>query len=115
MPLPHGMGPHRRRRPRGGESKGAVEYTGSLSLSPKHPPAGTQFTIHLKGGGWTETANIYMVDYGNTYLGHACAFNSQGDMTVNLPTAGEPGWHFIDLYPGIYKGTDEKGIEALVL
>jgi hypothetical protein len=39
-------------------------------------------------------------------VGYACAFNSQGDITVNLPATGESGWHFIDLYPGIYKGTD---------
>jgi hypothetical protein len=26
-------------------------------------PVGTTFTIHLKGGGWTETANIFHVVY----------------------------------------------------
>jgi hypothetical protein len=67
---------------------------------------GTTITIHLKGVGWTQTANIYTLVYDNGYLGYACGFNSQGDVTIYLPAAGEPGWHFIDLYPGIYQGVD---------
>ena len=67
-------------------------------------PAGTTFTIHLKGVGWTETANIYAVDYDNAYIGYACGFNSQGDVMINLQATGEPGWHFIDLYPADLQG-----------
>jgi hypothetical protein len=82
-----------------------------LSITPGSGPVGTTLTVHLKGGGWTETANIYTVVYDNAYLGYACSFNSQGDITIRLPAAGEPGWHFIDLYPAIYKGEDIKGVE----
>lgn len=78
----------------------------AFALTPASGPAGTTVTIHLKGVGWTATANIYTVVYDNAYIGYACGFNSQGDVTVYLPVAGEPGWHFIDLYPAIYKGTD---------
>ena len=35
-------------------------------------------------------------------------FNSQGDVEIFLKATGEPGWHFIDLYPGIYKGTERR-------
>ncbi|HVB17178.1 MAG TPA: hypothetical protein VNF04_11625 [Stellaceae bacterium] len=69
---------------------------------------GETVTLHLKGVGWTETANIYHVVYDDNYLGYACGFNSQGDVTVNLPATGAPGWHFIDLYPGIYKGKEVR-------
>ncbi len=82
-----------------------------FAIQPASGPAGTPFTIHMKGGGWTETSNIYLPTYDNAYLGYACAFNSQGDVQITLPAAGEPGWHFIDLYPGIYKGDDVKGVE----
>ncbi len=68
---------------------------------------GTHFTIHLKGVGWTETSNIMHVVYDNAYIGYACAFNSQGDVMIYLQATGAPGWHFIDLYPGIYKGPAE--------
>ena len=71
-------------------------------------PAGTTFRIHLKGVGWTETANIYTVVYDNSYIGYACAFNSQGDIEIFLKATGEPGWHFIDLYPAIYKGKETR-------
>ena len=69
----------------------------------RHP-----FKIHLKGVGWTETANIYTVVYDNNYIGYACAFNSQGDVEILLNATGEPGWHFIDLYPAIYKGKETR-------
>jgi hypothetical protein len=94
---------------------GARKATGSVWVTPTalpldvaSGPLGTTFTIHLKGIGWTETANIYHVVYDNAYSGYACGFNSQGDITVFMPLTGEPGWHFIDLYPGIYKGQETR-------
>ena len=82
----------------------------AFAIEPSSGTPGTPITIHLKGVGWTETANIYHLVYDNAYLGYACGFNSQGDVTINLPAAGAPGWHFIDLYPGIYKGDDMKRV-----
>ena len=80
----------------------------ALPLDVSSGPAGTPFKIHLKGVGWTETANIYTVVYDNNYIGYACAFNSQGDVEILLHATGEPGWHFIDLYPAIYKGKETR-------
>ena len=80
---------------------------GSFPLDAGRGLAGTPFKIHLKGG-WTETANIYRVVYDNNYIGYACAFNSQGDVEILLNATGEPGWHFIDLYPAIYKGKETR-------
>jgi hypothetical protein len=71
-------------------------------------PAGTTFRIHLKGVGWSETANIYTVVYDNAISGYACGFNSQGDIEIIMQATGEPGWHFIDLYPAIYKGKETR-------
>ncbi len=78
----------------------------ALPLDVSKGPVGTKFTIHLKGVGWTETANIVHMVYDNSYNGYACAFNSQGDVEIFVQATGAPGWHFIDLYPGIYKGTE---------
>jgi len=80
----------------------------ALPLDVNHGPVGTTFRVHLKGVGWTETANIYHVVYDNSYIGYACAFNSQGDVELIMKATGAPGWHFIDLYPGIYKGTETR-------
>jgi len=78
----------------------------ALPLDVTKGPVGTKFTVHLKGVGWTETANIMHVVYDNSYNGYVCAFNSQGDVEINMQASGAPGWHFIDLYPGIYKGEE---------
>jgi hypothetical protein len=80
----------------------------AFPLDVARGPAGTTFKIHLKGVGWTETANIYTVNYDNNYIGYACAFNSQGDVEIFLKATGEPGWHFVDLYPAIYKGKETR-------
>jgi hypothetical protein len=94
---------------------GSVKKTGrywiiptALPLDVGRGPVGTTFTIHLKGVGWTETANIYHLIYDNSYIGYACAFNSQGDLEIPIKATGAPDWHFIDLYPGIYKGAETR-------
>ncbi len=92
-----------------GDKSGTFWIAPSASpLSIESGPAGTPFTIHLKGVGWTETANIYTIVYDNSYIGYACGFNSQGDVVVPLYATGVPGWHFIDLYPAIYKGKEKS-------
>jgi hypothetical protein len=82
----------------------------AVPLDVSRGPAGTPFTVHLKGVGWTETANIYTVVYDNKYIGYACGFSSQGDVAIELYASGEPGVHFIDLYPAIYKGKESRPI-----
>ncbi len=102
-------GPHRIEVQDAGTKLAETSFTitpSAFAISPSSGPAGTTITIHLKGVGWTQTANIYTLVYDNAYVGYACGFNSQGDVTVYLPATGEPGWHYIDLYPAIYTGTD---------
>jgi hypothetical protein len=70
---------------------------------------GTEVVLHLTGVGWTETANIYTVVYDNSYVGYACGFNTQGDVQIPFTLTGDPGWHFIELYPAIYKGEEAPG------
>ncbi len=100
---------------------GAEKQTGSLWIKPtalpldvERGPPGTPFTVHLKGVGWTETANIYTVVYDNSYIGYVCAFNSQGDVEIPLLATGDPGWHFIDLYPAIYRGEEQRPRNFLI-
>jgi len=94
----------------GADKKRATHWIApsALPLDVGRGPAGTTFKVHLKGVGWTETANIYTVVYDNNYIGYACAFNSQGDVEIFLKATGEPGWHFVDLYPAIYKGKEAR-------
>jgi hypothetical protein len=107
-------GPHKIGVKAGDQLVTATTYTispSAFALSRASGPVGTEFDVHLKGVGWTETANIYMVNYDNSYLGYVCGFNSGGDVVIPMKAAGEPGWHFIDLYPGVYKGQDMSGTQ----
>lgn len=72
--------------------------------------AGDELTVHLTGVDDTDTGKIRMLVYDNAMLGYSCSVTGQGDITIHLPAAGEPGWHFIDLYPGLYKGQDQKAV-----
>ena len=100
------------------ETDGAPMAETSVTITPSlvssevvQGPFGEMAQIVLKGVGWTETANIYTLVYDNVFLGYSCGFNSQGDVTINMPLTGAPGWHFVDLYPGIYKGEDMGGVQ----
>ena len=63
---------------------------------------GADFTIHLKGVGWTQLDNTVGVDYDNSYIGYGCGFNSNGDVLLHLHATGGPGTHLIDIYPMLY-------------
>lgn len=72
-------------------------------LSPRRVRSGEQFTIELKGGGWTELDKGVAVTYDNSYIGYACSVTSGGDITIHLVATGEPGTHLVDLYPMLYR------------
>jgi hypothetical protein len=79
-------------------------------LGARQVRAGDPLVVHVTGVDDTDTGKIFMLVYDNGMLGYACSVTGQGDITINMPAAGEPGWHYIDLYPGIYKGEDSKAI-----
>lgn len=105
-------GPHRIEALVDGEVRAETWVSVLVAAEPLDDPSGpwgTEFEVRLSGVGWTETANIYTIVYDNSYLGYACGFNTQGDVTIPLTMTGEPGWHFLDLYPAIYKGDEAPG------
>ncbi len=63
---------------------------------------GDEFTIAMKGVGWTQLDNTMAVTYDNSYIGYGCGFNSNGYMVVHLVATGAPGTHIIDLHPVLY-------------
>jgi hypothetical protein len=80
-------------------------------VKPSSGPVGTIMQLELKGLGWTVTENNYYMTYDNGYTGYTCGFNNYGTIDIYLPAAGTPGWHFIDFYPGTYKGTETGKID----
>lgn len=85
----------------------------NLGIEPSSGPQGTVIHMHLKGGGWTATENNFYLVYDNALVGYACGFNSNGDINVYMQAAGAPGWHFIDFYPGIYKGQESGNVKKI--
>ncbi|MBI3973796.1 MAG: hypothetical protein HY332_21170 [Chloroflexi bacterium] len=75
-----------------------------VTVTPAEVRAGEKFQVQVKGIGWTELDNGFAATYDNAYIGYACGFNSQGDVTINLHATGGPGTHLIDLYPMIFLG-----------
>lgn len=63
---------------------------------------GDEFTISLKGVGWTQFDNTLAVTYDNSYIGYGCGFNSNGYLVVHLKAIGGVGTHIIDLRPLLY-------------
>ena len=63
---------------------------------------GEEFTIAMKGVGWTQLDNTLAVTYDNSYIGYGCGFNSNGYMVIHLRATGAPGTHIIDLHPLMY-------------
>lgn len=80
----------------------------AFPISVDRGPSGTKVKLQLKGVGWTETEQIYHMVVDNSFAGYACAFQSAGDITIETIVSGEVGWHFIDLYPGIYRGLEAR-------
>ncbi len=78
-----------------------------VGVTPIRVKAGETFKIQVKGIGWTELDNSVAATYDNAYIGYACGFNSQGDVTIYMEATGGPGTHLIDLYPTIFKGHGE--------
>ncbi len=64
--------------------------------------AGEEFTISLKGVGWTQFDNTQAVTYDNSFVGYGCGFNSNGYVVIHLRATGAPGTHIIDLHPVMY-------------
>src|SRR5260370_12174726 len=48
----------------------------ALPMDVTRGPAGTTFTIHLKGVGWTETPNLYNLASANTYTASLSPFTT---------------------------------------
>jgi hypothetical protein len=79
-----------------------------VSVSASRLRAGERFRVTIKGVGWTELDNGLALTYDNAYVGYACGFNSNGEVTLDLVATGSPGTHLVDLYPMVYAGKDAK-------
>ena len=71
--------------------------------SPMSGPAGNPVSIHLKGVGWTDYDNIYVVTYDNAYMDTRAASIARA-MSSSLQGGGFARRAPDRLYSGIYQG-----------
>ena len=76
--------------------------TGGAGTPTNKFKEGEEFTISIKGVGWTQFDNTLAVTYDNSYIGYGCGFNSNGYLVVHLKALGGVGTHIIDLRPLLY-------------
>lgn len=78
-------------------------------MSPTEGPVGTDIEFEFRGLGWTMADTAYFFVYDNQRVGYVCGSdNDEGVVRTVLQAAGEPGTHFIDVYPGFFKMQEEK-------
>lgn len=81
------------------------------TFEPREGPVGTTIEISLSGVGWTIYENAPYFVYDNKPLGYVCGTagdDKQGVVRAEIPAAGEPGWHFIDVYPTLFDMQEDE-------
>ncbi len=74
-------------------------------FEPTSGPVGTPIEVDLSGIGWTIYENAPFFVYDNKPLGYVCGTagdDKEGVVEAELTAAGEPGYHFIDIYPSLF-------------
>lgn len=90
-------------------STGFMMQPDIVQMSPTSGPIGTDIAFEFRGIGWTMADTAYFFVYDNQRVGYICGSdNDDGVARTILKAAGEPGHHFIDVYPGIFKTKEDK-------
>jgi len=76
-------------------------------ITPTEGPEGTLIEVRLVAGGWTQFDNNIGIMWDNQFLGFACSFNSQGNISVWVQAVGGVGPHVLGVYPALYYGPSE--------
>lgn len=85
-----------------------------VDMSPTRGPVGTTVEIELTGIGWPTYENAYYFVYDNKPLGYVCSLESEQTATESgvvrgqFTASGDPGYHFIDVYPSFFQMRDSE-------
>lgn len=77
-----------------------------VDMSPTSGPVGTEIEIEISGLGWPIYEMAPYFTYDNTMLGYICSEDDHREHGISRPViqaTGEPGLHFIDVYPSIFE------------
>ena len=79
-------------------------------FEPARGPAGTEIEIEIAGLGWTMYETTPMFVYDNDLLGYGCSLSGEEPtkLRTKLCATGQPGYHFLDVYPSIFKMEEDE-------
>ena len=89
-----------------GEINATLYIERTATINATQGPEGSTIMVTLMGVGWDYNTNILAFDYDNSFIGYACGFSSQGNVTIMITATGGPGLHTVDLYPSLWRGPD---------
>ncbi len=78
-----------------------------LEVSPQTASQGETVEIELGGIGWPTYENAYYFLYDNKPIGYVCGLEAATAKT-EITASGEPGYHFIDVYPSFFDVHDDE-------
>jgi hypothetical protein len=72
----------------------------TVRVSPERGPIGTPVTIEVKGIGWRQLFNSWVLLYDNNFTGWISSVTTGGSAKFTIPATGKPGAHVIEVLHG---------------
>ena len=72
----------------------------TMKVTPENGPPGTPITFDIKGIGWRELENSWMLVYDNNFTGWISAVSTHGSAHFTIPATGPAGAHVLQLIHG---------------
>ena len=72
----------------------------TVTISPESGPVGTPITVEVKGIGWRQLFNSWVLLYDNNFTGWISAVTTGGSAKFTIPATGRPGVHLIEVLHG---------------
>src|SRR5262245_37767023 len=72
----------------------------TVKLAPESGPVGTPIRVEVKGIGWRQLFNSWMLLYDNNFTGWISSVTTNGSATFTIPAAGQPGVHILEILHG---------------
>src|SRR5690606_27415712 len=72
----------------------------TVSVSPQSGPVGTPIKVDVKGIGWRQLQNSWILLYDNIFTGWISAVTTAGSARFTIPATGKLGLHVLELLHG---------------
>ena len=81
-------------------TKAAFNVEMTVNISPASGPVGTPITVDVKGIGWKQLENSWLLLYDNSFTGWMSSVTNAGSAHFTIPATGRPGTHVLEVLHG---------------